>query len=217
MNEEKSPIQSFGVSLGSAPIPSLTAKPLEPWNVLICSDLGFKSSKPEALRISDWNEFMASKKIVLSGNVENVLEKVGTAFFVEYPLNSLKDISAENMLEKIKPVSGYYRAYCALRKLLAGTNDEAEALSVIESSNMPTAEKSIIRPMLGKSQPAAAHKPRENAPRSGINSILSMVDFGEELPKQKTDTRRKAPRMRLLRRLRPIRAARFKKGLWKYM
>jgi predicted component of type VI protein secretion system len=185
MNEEKSPIQSFGVSLGSAPIPSLTAKPLEPWNVLICSDLGFKSSKPEALRISEWNEFMASKKIVLSGNVENVLENVATAFFVEYPVTSLKDISVENMLEKIKPVSGYYRVYCALRKLLVGTSGEAEALSVIESSNMPLAEKARIRPMLGKAQAATADKPRENAPRSGINSILSMVDFGGGAPEVK--------------------------------
>jgi hypothetical protein len=185
MNEEKSRIQSFGISLGSAPAPSFAAKRLEPWNILICSNLGYHSPQPELLKISEWNEFMAAKKIVISGTVENVLENEGKPFFIDYAVTSLKDFSAENMLEKIAPISGYYRVYCALRKLLVGKCSEAETSAVVKDSGLPPVEQTRIRSMLGAAQSPAVEKPHEQPRRSGIDSILSMVDFGETVQEEK--------------------------------
>ena len=181
MNKKKSSIQSFGVSLGSSPAPSPAAKKLEPWNVLICSDLGFKSTEPEPLRISDWNEFMESKNISVSGTVENMLEPDGKPFFVEHSMRTMKDFSAETVLEKTGIVSNYARVYQALSKLISGACGEAEALQAMESSGLTHTEKTRIRSMIGGGGPKspASEKPQSKTPRTGIDKILSMVDFGE--------------------------------------
>jgi Uncharacterized protein conserved in bacteria len=185
MNEEKSSIQSFDVSLGAAPVTSRATKQLEPWNVLVCSDLGFISSQSELLRISEWNEFMGSKKIVVSGAVENVLERGGKPFYIEHTVSSMKDFSLENMLEKIGALSGYARVYSALSQLIKGAGDETGALKVLESSGMPVSEQSRVRSLLRGPRASASEKPQDKTPRSGINKILSMVDFGESQPEEK--------------------------------
>jgi hypothetical protein len=187
MNKKKSSIQSFGVSLGSSPAPSPAAKKLEPWNVLICSDFGFKSMEPEPLRISDWNEFMESKKFAVSGTVENMLESDSKPFFVEHGVSSMKDFSAEAVLEKTGIVSGYARGYNALSKLISGSCSEAEALKAVERSGLPPAEQTRIRSMLGGKGPQspATEKPQSKTPRTGIDKILSMVDFGENQSERK--------------------------------
>ncbi|MGB7566383.1 MAG: hypothetical protein WBM07_00870 [Chitinivibrionales bacterium] len=185
MNEKKSPIQSFGVSLGSAPAPSPTAQRLEPWNVLICSDLGFTSSQPEPLRIAEWNEFMGSRKIIVSGTVENILEHGGKPFFIEHALSSMKDFSAEAMLEKAGFLSGYASVYSALAQLIKGKSDETEALEAVEESGMPALEQSRVRSLLRGPRPPVSERLKEKTPRTGIDKILSMVDFGENDTEEK--------------------------------
>jgi EvpB/VC_A0108, tail sheath N-terminal domain len=189
MNEKKSSIESFGVSLGSAPAPSPAAQRLEPWNVLICSDLGFKSSQPGRLRISDWKEFVGSKKITVSGTVENMLERDGKPFFLEYSVSSMQDFSAEAVLEKTGIVSSHARVYQALSKLISGACGEAEALQAVENSGLTHSEKTRIRSMLGGggTKSPASEKPQSKSPRSGIDKILSMVDFEENQSGEKPD------------------------------
>jgi hypothetical protein len=184
MSEEKSPIQSFGVSLGSSPAPSSSAQQLEPWNILVCSDLGFKSTQPELLRIADWNEFIGSKKIALSGTVENTIERDGKPFFIELALSSIKDFTSEVLLEKIGFLSGYARVYFALTQLLDGKIKPDDALEGVEVSGLPPAEKARIRSLLGTQNSDLPIKPQEKTQRTGINSILSMVDFGENKPEE---------------------------------
>jgi hypothetical protein len=71
MEQEKSRIDSFDVSLGPAAARRPSAVSLEKWNILVCSDLGYASKRPAPLRIAEWNEFMAARAAAVRGTVEN--------------------------------------------------------------------------------------------------------------------------------------------------
>jgi hypothetical protein len=180
MDKKKSPIDSFNVSLGpSSPIKSKTMQ-LEPWNILICSDLGFVSKKPQQVRIAEWNEFMASQNIVLSGSVSNMLSNNGKPVFIEYPVKTMKDFSAESIVANVPAFAVWSRACFALQQLLDGKTSLRDALAMIGKAGLPAEEASRIAAMLAPLQGGRPQKPKDlpkaKPQGSSVDRILSMVD-----------------------------------------
>ena len=176
MNEEKFAIDSFSVSLGpsskAAPIPS---GKLEVWNILVCSDLGFSSDKPRRISIAEWNEYMASCKIVVSGTIElNIFNEKPS--YLEYAVSSMKDFSPEAMKTAINPAGA--RALDVLSQLLNGKIAVKEAAAALEAAALPANEKRRVMALL---YPAGAgpKKPKTTSP---LSTVLSMVDIGAPAP-----------------------------------
>ena len=180
LKKEKSQIDSFNVSLGpSSPIKSKTT-PFEPWNILVCSDLGFVSKKPSQARIAEWNEFMASQNIVLSGSVNNMLSNSGKPVFIEYPIKTMKDFSAESIVANVPAFAAWSRACSVLQQLLDGKTSLADALSMIGKAGLPAEEASRLAAMLAAAQGGRPQKPvdvpKPKPQGSSVDRILSMVD-----------------------------------------
>jgi hypothetical protein len=163
LKKDKSQIDSFYVSLGpSSPIKP-DPKHLEPWNILVCSDLGFVSHRPSQVRIAEWNEFMASQGIVLSGSVSDMLADGGKPVFIEYPVKSMKDFSTESIVDNVPAFAAWSRACFALEQLLDGKTSLRDALSALEKAGLPAGETAKITAMFA---PAQASRPRAAARRS---------------------------------------------------
>lgn len=180
MDNKKSQIDSFNVSLGpSSPIKSNTNQ-LEPWNILVCSDLGFVSKKPLQTRIAEWNEFMGAQGIVLSGSVSNILSNNGKQVFIEYPVKTMRDFSVESIVANVPAFAAWSRACSALQQLLDGKTSLLDALSTVGKAGLPAEEVSRIAAMLAPLQVGRLQKPVD-APKvkpqgSSVDRILSMVD-----------------------------------------
>jgi hypothetical protein len=180
LKKEKSQIDSFNVSLGpSSPIQPHT-KQLEPWNILVCSDLGFVSKKPLQVRIAEWNEFMASQGIALSGSVSNILSNNGKPVFIEYPVKTMKDFSAESIVANVPAFAAWSRASLALQQLLDGKTSLRDALAMVGKAGLPVEEASRIAAMLAPLQGGRPQKPKDlpkaKPQGSSVDRILSMVD-----------------------------------------
>jgi predicted component of type VI protein secretion system len=180
LKKEKSQIDSFNVSLGpSSPIKSKTTQ-LEPWNILVCSDLGFVSKKPQQVRIAEWNEFVGAQGIVLSGSVNSMLFNSGKPLFIEYPVKTMKDFSAESVLANVPAFAAWSRTCSALQQLLDGKTSREEAVSMIGKASLPAEEYSRIMRLLethtGKKPEKPAASPASKPAVSSVDKILSMVD-----------------------------------------
>jgi hypothetical protein len=182
MNNDKSSIDSFNISLGAsaskAPVPA--DRQGQPWSILLCSDFGFRSVSPLQIRIAQWNEFMASANIVISGTIDNFLSPSAPPVFVEYHVSSMKDFSIEVMKTKISPFSGYANLLDSLAGFLDGKTSREEVLLSLQKAALPPQENTRLRNMLGNN--AEAHRTLSDTPRrkSAINSILSMVDIADD-------------------------------------
>lgn len=193
MNKKKSQIDSFNVSLGpSSPIKSKPTQ-LEPWNILVCSDLGFVSKKPQQVRIAEWNEFMAAQGIVLSGSVSNMLSNSGKPVFIEYPVKTMKDFSAESIVANIPAFAAWSQACFALQQLLDGKTGLADVLSMIGKAGLTAEEAERIAAMLAPAQGGRPQKPidvpKTKPKGSSVDRILSMVD-AKPLPGKGQDNNR---------------------------
>jgi hypothetical protein len=177
MTQEKSPIDSFDVSVGSSPLKSPSPKQLEKWNILVCSDLGYVSLKPAPVRISEWNEFMASRNIVLSGIVENRLSEDNKPLYIEFPVKSMKDLDTDGIIGTAVPFSAYSRTVFALQQLVDRKTNITDAVSLIKKAGLPQAEEIRVAGILAPQPGAQGQKPKAKPPQgSSIDKILSMVD-----------------------------------------
>ncbi len=176
MEKQKSPIESFNVSLGSSPASRPVAQHLERWNILVCSDLGFASTKPQQARIAEWNEFMRSQNIVLSGTVQNTLTTAGKPLYVEYPLQSMKDFSASSVEKTIPQLAVFATVLSALQQLLDGKIGCADALATISRAGLPAEEERRILGMLVPAPVAPKQRSQAKPTGSSVDRILSMVD-----------------------------------------
>jgi predicted component of type VI protein secretion system len=190
LKKEKSQIDSFSVSLGpSSPIKSKPIQ-LEPWNILVCSDLGFVSKKPQQARIAEWNEFMASSGIVLSGSVGDMLADSGKPVFIEYPVKTMKDFSAESIVDNVPAFAAWSRVCNELQQMLDGKISLQEAASAAVKSALPAQEASKITGMLAPAKSGRQQKPvdvpRKKPKGTSVDRILSMVD-AKPLPGKSRD------------------------------
>jgi len=180
LKKEKSQIDSFTVSLGpSSPIKS-NPKHLEPWNILVCSDLGFVSKKPSQVRIAEWNEFMASSGIVLSGSVGDKLADSGKQVFIEYSVTSMKDFSAESIIGNVPAFTPWLRVCNTLQQLLDGKTGLRDAIALIGKAGVSAGESLKITAMLAPAKSGRPQKPADvpkTKPKgASVDRILSMVD-----------------------------------------
>jgi len=188
VNKDKSQIDSFSVSLGPAPVKKPAAIDLEPWNILVCSDLGFVSKKPVSVHIAEWNEFMASAGILLSGNAKNMLIDGEKQVFVEYPVKTMKDFSAESIAANVPVFAPWTRACLALQQMLDGKISVNDAVALIKKAGLPADESSRIISMLSPAKGGRQQKPVD-APKakprgSSVDRILSMVDVKPQTGKE---------------------------------
>jgi hypothetical protein len=181
MNNDKSSIDSFSVSFGPTPSKASTA-PLEhyqPWNILVCSDFGFKSIQPRQVRVAEWNEFMASERITVSGTVENILAPSASPLFVEYDVASMKDFSPSAMKTNIAAFAGYSAFLDTLATFLDGGCGREVVVASLQKAALPTQENERLLIMLGAHGNRANSQPRPRgvADKPAMASILSMVDM----------------------------------------
>jgi predicted component of type VI protein secretion system len=183
MNEEKSAIDSFSVSMGpsskAAPIPR--AQQGEPWNILVFSDLRFKTASPLRITIAEWNDIMKSGNIVLAGAVKGVPDEKSAPLYIEHGVSSMKDFSAESLKNNAAFI-GFSRVLETLTRLMEGTTSMDEARRSIESASLPPEERATVRSLLDMSAPAAGSSPRPTQAGSPLDKILSMVDMGAASP-----------------------------------
>ena len=135
MNEEKSAIDSFSVSMGpsskAAQIPR--AHQGEPWNILVFSDLGFKTASPLRITIAEWNDIMKSGNIVLAGAVKGAPDEKSAPLYIEHGVSSMKDFSAESLKNNAAFI-GFSRVLETLTRLMEGTTSMDEARRSIKQS-----------------------------------------------------------------------------------
>jgi hypothetical protein len=188
MNIDKSSIDSFNVSLGKTKSgdPARPDKQLRPWNVLICSDLGFKSGKPRRIQIAEWNEFMATAGITISGNVEQAPLSSSSPLFVEFGVTAMKDFSAEALKLRVAGFSEFSGLLDSVAGFIEGKADQDHVISALHATTIPKAEKDRVLLMIGALKPdqATRQEPRRYAGASAVDSILSMVDISGSTPDQ---------------------------------
>jgi hypothetical protein len=177
---EKSQIDSFDVALGSSPAQggrSESGVKLEKWNILVCSDLGYVSQKSDMVRIAEWNEFMGSRNIVLSGTMEeNPANGGNKPLYVEFAVKSLKDLTVESIISNAAPFAAYSRVVYCLSQLIDGKANKDDALAMIKKAGLPEEEESRVFGMFDPQPVAPQKKQAEGGQNSSIDNILSMVD-----------------------------------------
>jgi len=178
MDAPKSPIDSFGVSLGSSPTPRAAERNAEPWNILICSDLGFTSRAPQPLRIPEWNDFVKSAGVVLSGPAPDKLTGGTAPIYVELPLRTMKDFTQDGVSQHVPALAAISRAAFAIRRLLEGSTNVADVVSMITRAGLPPAEVARISKMLNPRPSSSAQQTSRPAPNeaSSVDRILSMMN-----------------------------------------
>ena len=173
MDPEKSSIDSFSVSLGTSKKKELSKTPeLEPWNVLVCADLGFRSKSPRQVSSAEWNEFMESCAVVLTGSMP---ADAGSTW-IEYKISSMRDFSAQSLAAKaFGDLAG---TFALLKRTLTGKLTADEAWAAIEPTSLPAGEKNKIKTMLKGNAPTQRHQSSPQGGGSALDAILSMVDTG---------------------------------------
>jgi hypothetical protein len=176
---EKSAIDSFAVSLGSSAKPtSSSSKRREPWNILVCSDLGYRSQKARSVAIAEWNDYMASCAIVLSGTAPSSPGGGEKPIYLEHTIAAMKDFSPE-ALKADGAFAGLSRMLEALTKLLDGKMNPEEARLAIEAAPAATEEKAQALALFNRNGTNTTPPPQSPVKSRAIDAILSMVDTGD--------------------------------------
>jgi hypothetical protein len=178
MDDPKSPIDSFSVSLGSSPTPRPAERNTEPWNILVCSDLGFTSRQPQPLRIAEWNDFVKSAGVVLSGSAPDKLTGGTAPIYVELPLRTMKDFTQDGVAQHVPALAAISAAAFAIRRLLEGSTSVADVASLIARAGLPQADVARISKMLNPRPASSAPQTPRPAPTetSSVDRILSMMN-----------------------------------------
>jgi len=179
MNENESPIHSMNVSLGAPrSMPGESKQALQPWVVLICADLGYVSRAPELLSAATLNDLFATHDVVIAGTVENGLPDDIAPFHIEYRPRDIGDFSVAALSAKLPLLNRLKNASSILEAITAKKIDPTAGLQQIMAMDLP---QSIIRRLGAEVPTSAAGSATSASPHkaAAVDSILSMVDFGE--------------------------------------
>jgi predicted component of type VI protein secretion system len=178
MTDDKSRIQSASVSLFSKATSgnAQTTSADTPWSILILSDLGYRSKAPQRVYAAEWNDYMAACRAVLSGTVEGVLTGENKPLYIEYPIESLRDFSAESLRERLVHIAPARSAIELLRSLLDGKIDVTACRSRIEQSAIHAGIKLALLSLLGKA--ALKDSPQSGAVSARLDGLLSSMNLG---------------------------------------
>ncbi|MBN1576320.1 MAG: hypothetical protein JW913_07210 [Chitinispirillaceae bacterium] len=179
MNKDESPIQSMNASLGTpASVSSASSPPqLQPWAILVCSDLGFVSDRPCRVTAATLNEFISTNKVTISGTVESGLPADIAPFYIEHRINDLKDLSPGSLPDRLPYLQRLKNASTLLddiaRRRIAPTEGFRRIASISSLPQSVVRQLGTIVPKGGGSDPA----PKAPAGSSSkIDSILSMME-----------------------------------------
>ena len=175
MDTEKSPIHSMNVNVGTfnSASSASSVNTNHPWIVLVCADLGFTSHKPERISSATINELLSTTEIVITGTVDKDLPDGIAPFHIEYPLTDLKDLSPSSVTKRLSYLKHFRRAYEVLEDISEKKVPVGNALQDLSAMPLPS---SIIGKLglIGTVPPASTASPK------AIDSILSMVDIGDD-------------------------------------
>jgi hypothetical protein len=182
MDNEKSPIHSMNVSLGTPQtVPASAVSSNQPWVILVCSDLGFTSHRPQKISSATLNELLTSTEIIISGTVEKGLPDEIAPFHIEYPIDSLKDFSPSSIAEKLPYLQDLKKAAEVLNAISAKKIAPSDGLKKIAAMTLPPSVVSLlgtIGPVSAGGVKTKGHSSPQ-APKK-IDSILSMMDIEED-------------------------------------
>ncbi len=183
MTSKESQISSISVGL-TAGVPSGEKKrepqpkpeklhASEPWSVLICADLGFKSNAAHRVTIAEWRDFVENHPLLLQGKVVDPFRK--EPFFFEHTIRSETDFDRQAVADSIPGAR-------ELRQLAEGLGDgtvpwsDPMLVTVLQSYG---ASKEIVTPLqrTGKRNDSP---PGGQKPSGRVDSILGMIDTGED-------------------------------------
>jgi hypothetical protein len=184
MNDKESPIYSMNVSFGT-PQSSKNGRPeepLQPWIVLVCSDLGFLSQMPQRISAATLSEFFENNSIIISGTVQTGLPSDIAPFYVEYPAGDIKDFTASAIGEKLPLLKKLKNASALLDALAGNRIHPSEGLRRIAAMELP---QSIVRQLgaiaVSDTGPDTELH-RQPVQSSKVDSILSMMDIDAPSP-----------------------------------
>jgi len=177
MDQNNSPIRSTSINLGHAvERPTTKSIPIRPWVILICSDLGFTSNKPEQVTAASWNDFLQTVKPSIAGVVRRVPSDV-EPFFVEIPITSLKDLSVDSIVRNSRPFTSMASVLTILKNVIDGKTELSAAVDAVQLLNLPPAIKSQALSAL-ETRSSGKNKSTPVQSASKIDCILSNLDLG---------------------------------------
>lgn len=183
MKNESSPILTANVTLGSAVSKRKASRHLRPWTILVCADLGFVSERPQPITAAGLRELLRSAQPSVSGVVDRELPAGIPPFHISHSITDLDDFSQPRLIERL-PYLEHIRGCAAIlddvsrKKITPGRGMELISESKI---SWPVIQllKNIVNSDMDKSGHDTFAAPQK-APKSKIDSILSMVDVKSE-------------------------------------
>ncbi len=177
MENEKSTVRSVSVNLGTTHVSPFSADSVSrrPWVLLICSDLGFRSERPERISAATLREKIAAENVTLCGTVDQGLPDDIAPFHVEYRIHDLRDFSVASLRDRIPILRKLGEASLVLERISERKTDPGEGFRLIAGMQPPP---SVMR-HLAACLPGGSAPPPAGPSASAIDSILSMMDVGQ--------------------------------------
>jgi hypothetical protein len=199
MNDKESPIHSTSVLLGTSDRAIDTPensengpqKTLQPWVMLICSDLGFISKTPQKISAATLNDLFKNNSVLISGTVASGLPEDIAPFYIEYPVGDIKDFSPSVFSEKLPLLKKLKNAAAILDAIFQKKIPASDGLRQITLMDLP---QTIVRQLgtIAISGDDVHRTYRQPSQTSKVDSILSMMDVevpeaASNVPSQPTD------------------------------
>jgi hypothetical protein len=174
LSEDKSIISSADVSLGTQAAGKSNPRSFaDPWNVLICSDLGFASREPEAVTAAQLLEFVQSHPVIVRGTVPFSSNGSDAPFFVEFRVSTLDGFSEKQVAANIPQIAFLSKALDALKDYRAGSVSKDALILALRAAGVAS----------DFSQGAQASPPRPSAQKKAkVSRILGMLDAESNEP-----------------------------------
>jgi predicted component of type VI protein secretion system len=177
MEKEKSPIESVSITLGSqTDNPDKKTINIPPFNILLFAELGYVSKEPEIVSAPEWNEFISSKNVVISGTVNNFLYETNNPIFFEHKIKAISDFSKQSIKANSTPLSNFSKVYFILNQLLDGKTSVNDVISYLNNISLPENEIKFLLSLLTPKENLTQKISGNKSNLSTIDRILSMVD-----------------------------------------
>ncbi len=188
MKKEESIISSTNVSIDKNEMENEKSEKFhkKPWIILICSDLGFISEKPEKITASILNDFISNVKPKIFGKIEDGLPYGIEPFSIQYDISDIKDLSPSSFSDKIPCIRQLKNVLEILSDFTKKRINLNEGFQKISSLSLPESiEKKLKNIFISKeSYIGYEYKKTNNSSSSKIDYILSMVDINENNQKK---------------------------------
>jgi len=153
----------------------------DPWNILVCTDLGFCTESPVKLTAAGFPEFMLGHPAEINGPIECD----GISFYLEYRAASLEDYSSKAIQRRVPQISALVAAAAAVDAFSAGTISRDALIAALSAAQTPGAL--IKRLSVSQAQAPKASKPRAAASVDRILGMMAVAPESDSSPASGTD------------------------------